>query len=202
MAEQTKKNIVITGVTKGLGLAMTEYFQSPSHLDISNDSEVAAWADTVHENFGPADFLINNASIINTNARLWEISADEFDKVVDINIKGTVNCIRHFVPQMVKKGAGVIVNFSSTWGKSVSSEVAPYCCTKWGIEGLSKSLALELPSPMTCVPLNPGIINTDMLQTTFGNHASAYCTPKQWVQKAGPMILKINRNMNGKSLDV
>ncbi len=172
-----KKTIVITGATAGLGLAMTEYFQEHSHcvigcgrnsskidalnekyaaekskkrffvVDISNDSEVAAWTESVIKDFGPIDLLINNAGLINNNAKLWEISAEEFDKVIDVNIKGTTNCIRHFVPHMLKAKKGVIVNFTSTWGKSVSPEVAPYCCSKWGMEGLSKSLALELPPP-------------------------------------------------------
>ena len=226
---KASKTIVITGVTAGLGLAMCEYFVEKSHVvigcgrradkidymnkqfskekgqflcvDVSSDEEVEEWAKTVLQQFGPPDLLINNAGIINRNERLWNISAQEFDKVIDVNIKGTANCIRHFVPSMVEAQKGVIVNFSSTWGKTVSGEVAPYCCTKWGIEGLSKALAMELPPPMACVPLNPGVINTDMLQTTFGNSAKYHMTPEKWAKNAGDLILSIDRSFNGKSLD-
>lgn len=224
------KVIVITGVTAGLGQSMCEYFIKESHIvigcgrskakldklnekypeeqakfyavDVSKDDEVEAWSKQVLQAYGPPDFLLNNAGMVNENQKLWNISSAEFDKVIDVNIKGPVNCIRHFVPSMVQAKRGVIVNFSSTWGKSVSPEVAPYCCSKWGIEGLSKAMALELPAPLVCVPLNPGMINTDMLQTTFGESARRNMSPEQWIKRAGPLILSIDRSMNGKSLDV
>ena len=62
---------------------------------------------------------------------------------------------------MVDKRRGVIVNFSSGWGRSTDAEVAPYCATKWAIEGMTQALSQELPPGMAAVPLNPGIINTD-----------------------------------------
>jgi len=70
--------------------------------------------------------FLNNAGLINRNARLWEIGAGEFSQVVDVNLKGVANVIRHFVPAMVKNKSGVIVNFSSGWGRSTDAEVAPY----------------------------------------------------------------------------
>ena len=86
--------------------------------------------------------------------------------MIDVNIKGVANVLRHFVPAMIERGRGVIVNFSSGWGAPSSAEVAPYCATKWAIEGLTRALAEELPG-MAAVPLNPGIIDTDMLRTAL-----------------------------------
>ena len=86
---------------------------------------------------------------------------------MDVNIKGTVNVIRHFVPAMVERRRGVIVNFSSGWGRSTRAEVAPYCATKWAIEGFTQALAQELPPGMAAVPLNPGIINTEHVAKLF-----------------------------------
>ena len=80
----------------------------------------------------------------------------EFTRLVDVNVRGVQNVIRHFVPAMVAKRKGVIVNLSSGWGRSTSPEVAPYCATKWAIEGLTQALADELPAGMAAVPLNPG----------------------------------------------
>ena len=120
------------------------------------------------------DLLLNNAATINPNAPLWKVSADEFSYVIDVNIKGVANVIRHFVPRMIERGSGVIVNFSSGWGRSTSPEVAPYCATKWAIEGLTRALAQELPAGMAAIPLNPGIINTDMLQSCFGESADDF----------------------------
>jgi NAD(P)-dependent dehydrogenase (short-subunit alcohol dehydrogenase family) len=101
---------------------------------------------------------------------------------------------------MVARRRGVIVNFSSGWGRSVSPEVAPYCATKYAIEGLTLALAEELPEGMAAVPLNPGIINTDMLQSCFGAEAGRYPTPERWAKTAVPFLLGLGAKDNGKSL--
>ena len=225
--------IAITGVSTGLGLAMVKWYTSRGHVvlgcarstqkisqlndefckgnkpkqftvvDIVNEADVKRWSEETISCFGAPTLLLNNASVTNNNLSLWQISAEEFNKVIDINIKGTTNVIRHFVPEMIKAGKGVVVNFSSGWGRSVSPHVAPYCASKWAIEGLSKALALELPAPLTCVPLNPGMINTPMLQTSFGKQGAAMQeTPEKWAQTACPFILSIDRSQNGRSLTV
>jgi NAD(P)-dependent dehydrogenase (short-subunit alcohol dehydrogenase family) len=227
--EQTKRLILITGTTKGLGLAMAEKFIALGHtivgcgrseneiaklskhfgrphdfeaVDVSSDSMVKRWAARVLAELGTPDLLINNAATINKLAPLWDIPAEEFSSTIDINIKGVANVIRHFVPAMIKRGTGVIVNFSSGWGRSTSAGVAPYCATKYAIEGLTKALAHDLPAGMVAVPLNPGIINTEMLQTCFGRSASAYPEPKDWADDAVPFILGLGQKDNGQSLDV
>ena len=224
------KQIVITGVSRGLGLAMVEGFIEHGHVvhgcgrseaaidslrkrfgppctfhtvDVSNDNAVAAWANHVFaalEHSGRIDLLLNNAAIINRNAPLWEVPAGEFDQVIDVNIKGVANVVRHFAPRMIQCKHGVIVNFSSGWGRSVSAEVAPYCATKWAIEGLTKALADELPVGMAAIPLNPGIINTDMLQSCFGENASSYPDARQWAAQAVPFLLRLGPRENGQSL--
>jgi NAD(P)-dependent dehydrogenase (short-subunit alcohol dehydrogenase family) len=222
-----KKIILITGVTRGLGRAMAEEFIRLGHVvigcgrsekeiarlqnqfaapndfavtNVADDSHVAAWAKRVLASHGPPDLLLNNAALVNGNAKLWEVPAQEFSDVIDVNLKGTTNVIRHFVSAMVERGSGVIVNFSSGWGRSTDAEVAPYCATKWAIEGLTQALAQELPSGMAAVPLNPGIIDTDMLRSCFGNSASSYPTPQTWAKTAVPFLLKINPVDNGRPL--
>jgi NAD(P)-dependent dehydrogenase (short-subunit alcohol dehydrogenase family) len=171
-------------------------------LDVSSDEEVKSWASAVLASHGPPDLLLNNAGVINRNAPLWKVSAREFNQVVDVNLKGVANVIRHFVPAMVKRQSGVIVNLSSGWGRSTDAEVAPYCATKWAIEGLTQSLAQELPSGMAAIPLNPGIINTDMLRSCFGGSASSYPSPEEWAKVAVPFLLKLGPDDNGKPLTV
>jgi NAD(P)-dependent dehydrogenase (short-subunit alcohol dehydrogenase family) len=224
-----RRRIVLTGVSRGLGRAMCEGFVAGGHVvlgcarsaeaiaalarrfgppsrfdavDVSRDAEVRAWAATILAD-GPApDFLINNAAVINPNARLWKVPAEEFSQVVDVNIKGVVNVIRHFVPAMIARGEGVIVNFSSYWGRSGSADVAPYCATKWAIEGLTAALAEELPKGMAAVPLNPGVIDTDMLRSCFGDAARSYLGAAQWAEAAVPFILSLGPQHNGRQLTV
>ena len=223
------KLIVITGVSRGLGLALTEKFIELGHtvlgcarsseaveklnqkyssphnftcLDVANDDRVKAWATEMLANYSPPDLLINNAGVTNHLAPLWNVSNEEFSQVIDVNIKGTANVIRHFVPAMIARKSGIIVNLSSGWGRSTSPEVAPYCASKWAIEGLTRSLARELPGGMAAVPLNPGIIHTDMLEISFGEDAASYTSVKAWVQKAVPFLLKLKPSDNGKPLTV
>jgi NAD(P)-dependent dehydrogenase (short-subunit alcohol dehydrogenase family) len=221
--------VVITGVSRGLGRALALEMArqghtlagcgrsvravdalagelGPSHrlgaVDVRSDQEVREWANAVLETMGPPDLLLNNAGVINRSAPLWELSAEEFSEVIDVNIKGVANVIRHFAPAMIRRGQGVIINFSSGWGRSSDAEVAPYCASKWAIEGLTQSLAHELPSGMAAVPLNPGIINTEMLQSCFGGSASAYPSAEEWARTAVPFLLGLGPQHNGRPLTV
>ncbi len=221
--------ILVTGCTRGLGRAMAQGFIQQGHtvvgcgrnaklveelrntwgsphrvdvVDVAQDDQVQQWAQAVLESHGAPELLINSAALINRNAPLWEVPPEEFSAVVDVNIKGIYHVIRHFVPAMIRQGRGVIVNFSSTWGRTTSPEVAPYCATKWAVEGLNQALAQELPQGMATVALNPGVINTDMLQSCFGASASAYPSPEQWARQAVPFLLKLGPRNNGDSLTV
>jgi NAD(P)-dependent dehydrogenase (short-subunit alcohol dehydrogenase family) len=119
---------------------------------------------------------------------------------VDVNVKGVANVVRAFVPAMIRRGSGVVVNFSSGWGRATSPEVAPYCASKWAIEGLTRALAQELPRGLAAVPLNPGIIDTDMLRSCFGADAAAYAEPREWAEKTVPFLLELGPRHNGQAL--
>jgi NAD(P)-dependent dehydrogenase (short-subunit alcohol dehydrogenase family) len=132
---------------------------------------VRAWAAEVLSG-GPPGLLVNNAATINRNAPLWKVPAKEFSRVINVNVKGVVNVVRHFLPAMIERGSGVVVNFSSWWGREGEAEVAPYCATKWAIEGLTRAMAAELPRGLAAVPVIPGIIDTAMLRNCFGADAA------------------------------
>ena len=223
------KLIVITGATRGLGRALVPRFvaagytvvgcgRSQKHvdeleklfpaphafevIDVREDRSVWGWAQEVLRSHGPPDLLVNNAAVMNTPAPLWNVPAAEFDRLIDVNVKGVANVIRAFVPAMVERKSGVIVNLSSGWGRSTSPEVAPYCASKYAIEGLTKALAQELPAGMAAVPLNPGVIDTDMLRQAWSDGASAYPKADEWAERAAPFLLALGAKDNGKSLSV
>ncbi|XP_009771431.1 NADPH-dependent pterin aldehyde reductase-like [Nicotiana tabacum] len=172
------------------------------NVDVSLNSSVEELARAVMEKKGVPDIIVNSAGTINRNNKLWEVPAEEFDSVIDTNIKGTANVLRHFIPLMLEKKQGVIINMSSSWGRSAAAQVAPYCTSKWAIEGLTRSVAKELPPGMAAVALNPGVIYTDMLQSCFGSSASLYQTPESWAPNAANMILNLTAADNGASLSV
>src|SRR5215510_16264379 len=143
-----RKLVLLTGVTRGLGRAMADEFIREGHtvlgcgrsekeiealrkthrephefysVDVSLNEAVKSWASLMLTRHGAPDLLLNNAALINKNALLWEVSAEEFSDVIDVNIKGVVNVIRHFVPPMIERGSGVIVNFSSGLGRATDA---------------------------------------------------------------------------------
>jgi len=222
-----RKVIVITGCTRGLGRALAGCLAERGHtvvgcgrsrsgvhelhrtfgfphsftvVDVSSDLQVRAWAKQVLANYGPPDMLINNAGAANSPRPLWEVSSEEFSRVVDVNIKGIANTVRYFVPAMIQCRKGVVVNFSSEWGRTTSAGVAPYCGSKWAVEGLTKALAMELPEGLTAVAYSPGIVCTDMLRLCFGDAAAQYPSPEQWAEKATPHLLSLGAKQNGRSL--
>lgn len=226
---KASKIIVLTGCTRGLGRALLDQFAEQGHtvigcgrskdgihhlksdfgkphdfsvVDIADRQSVESWAGRVIAEFGAPDLLINNAAVMNVPRSLWQIPAEEFDQLIDVNIKGTYHTIRSFVPSMVARKSGVIVNFSSGWGRSVDAEVAPYCATKWAIEGLTLALAEELPGGMAAVPLNPGVIDTEMLRKCWGENAASAYKPAAWGKVAANLILSLGPEQNGEQLAV
>jgi NAD(P)-dependent dehydrogenase (short-subunit alcohol dehydrogenase family) len=223
------KVIVITGATRGLGGALVPQFAAGGHtvwgcgrsadhvadlkrtfgdphdfaaVDVRDGPAVTAWADRLLARSGPPDLLINNAAVMTDPAPLWQVPADRFDALIDVNVKGVANVIRAFVPAMVARGRGVIVNLSSGWGRSTSPEVAPYCASKYAVEGLTLALAQELPRGMAAVPLNPGVIDTDMLRQAWADDAGAYPKAEVWAKRAAPFLLGLGPKDNGRSLTV
>lgn len=221
------RKVVITGVSRGLGRAMVDGFirlgwtvtgcclsdkaveelrqacpapHAFERVDVANDAEVAAFCEGILASQGAPDLVLNNAAIINPNAPLWQISPEDIASILNINIKGTIAMIRGLAPAMISRGSGVIVNFSSGWGRSASPEVAPYCATKWAIEGLSQAAAQETGGKIAIVALNPGIINTEMLRSCFGEAAASYPDALAWAEKAVPFLAALTVKDNGKAL--
>lgn len=222
------KLVVITGVSQGLGRAMTEQFIELGHtvigcarneqaieqlkkefgephnfaiVDVTNEARVQAWSEEIRSIYSPPDILINNAGFAPVPAPLWAVKSEEFNKAMDVNIKGVANVIRHFVPAMVQRNSGVIINISSGLGRYTKPNVVPYATTKWAIEGMTRGLAQELPSGMAAIPLWPGAIQTLALEIFYGKEvAKNYITPQKWAKTAVPYMLQIGPSDNGKPL--
>jgi len=222
-------NILITGVSRGLGQALCHEYARQGHtlagcarsaaaverlqdtlgqdhrfdaVNLGDDKAVQIWITELEKKWGVPDLVINNAAVIADNAPLWEVPLEEFKQVVDINITAVFSVIRHVLPAMIARRSGVIANISSGWGRSVSADVAVYCASKWAIEGMTQALAQDLPDGLAAVPVNPGIINTEMLQSCFGDGANDAPTPEAWAKKAAPLFVGLGPKDNGQQRTV
>ena len=150
-AEQTVAEIVAAG---------SEAFAVQG--DVANAAQVEAVVKTTQEKFGRVDILVNNAGVTRDKLIL-RMTEDDWDAVLDTNLKGAFFCARYVAPVMLKQKSGVIVNVGSVVGKVGGAGQVNYSASKAGLVGLTKSLAKELGSRNIRVnAVAPGFIETDM----------------------------------------
>ncbi len=135
---------------------------------VTSSADVKRMVDTTIQKYGGVHILINNAGILRPT-RIIDIEEDEWDLVINVNLKGTYLCSRAVLPHMRKAGWGRIVNFSSTAGKSVSTiGGAHYTAAKAAILGFSRALAKEeAKNGITSNSVCPGLIDTEMVRGTI-----------------------------------
>ena len=130
--------------------------------NIAKFEDTKSMATKIIEEFGKIDILVNNAGITKDNL-LMRMKEEDFDKVINVNLKGTFNMTKNVISYMMKKRSGRIVNISSVVGVSGNSGQANYAASKAGIIGFTKSVAKELASRnILANAVAPGFIETDM----------------------------------------
>lgn len=187
------KTVLITGSSKGIGAATAilfaqkgynvvinynESYETASLLcrslssngysvmalkaNVANRLEVELMVKETLYRFGSLDILVNNAGIAH-QALLTDTDEIDFDRIIDVNLKGVFNCCKAVIPSMVSRQSGKIINISSMWGQVGASCEAAYSASKAGVLGLTKALAKELaPSGITVNAIAPGLIETGM----------------------------------------
>ena len=130
--------------------------------DVSDFDVAKEMITSVKKEFGSIDILVNNAGITKDNL-IMKMSEEEFDKVIEVNLKGAFNCMKHVSRIMLKQRYGHIINMSSVSGVMGNAGQVNYCASKAGIIGMTKSLARELGSRgITVNAIAPGFIETEM----------------------------------------
>lgn len=131
--------------------------------DVSNSSDVKKMFDYCLKTFGTVDCLINNAGI-SCEGLLTDISEDEWDNVIDVNLKSVFLCSKEALKTMISNHSGSIINITSMWGVTGGSYETVYSASKAGIIGLTRALAKEVgPSGINVNAIAPGVIMTDMM---------------------------------------
>ena len=172
----TPRTALVTGGASGLGAASAERLRADGVqvmtldlrdadvcVDVTDDDALQRAADRI----GPVDVLINCAGIIGPNTPLLETDPADWRRVFDVNVLGTVNTMRHFVPGMRDRGWGRVVNFASMAGKDGNPNLSIYSATKAAVIALTKSAGKELATTGVLVNVvAPAVIATPMNDNT------------------------------------
>ena len=135
------------------------------HLDVSNESEVENVTNEIVDKYGKLDILVNNAGIAGVNKPPHEISEEEWDQVMDINVKGVFYCTKHAIPYMKKNRSGSIIHLSSIYGIISAADIPPYHASKGAVRLMAKTEALFYARDNIRVnSLHPGYIWTPLVE--------------------------------------
>lgn len=143
--------------------------------DVSDFQSCEAMAKDIVKTHGRLDILVNNAGITRDNL-IMKMKEEDFDAVLNVNLKGTFNTIRHFSRQMLKQKSGKIINISSVSGILGNAGQVNYAASKAGVIGLTKTMARELCSRgITVNAVAPGFVDTEMTEVLSGDIKEAAC---------------------------
>ena len=174
--------------------------------DISNSSEVDHLIKSTIDKFKSIDILINNAGIVYVK-KLIDTSEDEWDRTIDINLKGSFLCTRAALPFMINNRSGVIINVSSGAGKTGFPDISAYCASKFGVIGLTESVAWEVANyNIRVMAICPGEVDTKMQQDVdpdyYRNNKHKMLQPRTVAQKIVEMIFEERQYHNGQSVEI
>jgi NADP-dependent 3-hydroxy acid dehydrogenase YdfG len=132
-------------------------------LDVTERTDVSAFAETAREAFGRVDVIVNNAGVMPLSL-MSSLQVDEWDRMVDVNIKGVLYGIAAVLPEMRARGSGHIINIASIGALTVSPTAAVYCATKFAVRAISDGLRQENDRiRVTCI--HPGVVESELADT-------------------------------------
>jgi len=138
--------------------------------DVSNENDVRSLVEETVKTFGRLDYAFNNAGAVEDPAPFASKTSSLFDKIMNVNVKGTWLSMKYEIPQMLKNGGGALVNNSSVFGVIANPQLPLYTASKHAVLGLTKAAALEYAKAGIRInAIAPGAIETEMMEQSIGN---------------------------------
>ncbi|RZA00002.1 MAG: SDR family oxidoreductase, partial [Sphingobacteriaceae bacterium] len=131
--------------------------------DVSSEQQIIEASEKVYAHFGSVHYLVNNAGI-QRYGTVTDTTSDEWDEVMNVNLKSNFLCAKYFIPYMQKAGKGVVINVASVQSFVSQRNVAAYTTAKTAVLGLTRSIAIDFAPAIRCVAVCPGTIDTPMLR--------------------------------------
>ena len=172
-------------------------------LDVTDDRQAESVSKEVCEELGSIDILVNNAGVIVYDKPVWETTLEEWNFIMDTNLKGTFLTCKAVLPYMMQKGAGYIINIGSSSGKEPDDEYGPYAASKWGVVGYTASLAKSLIGQGIIVNgINPTWVDTDMARAYIPEGDPDWVTQNEISDAVIYLLTKAPKAMTGKFIDI
>lgn len=169
--------------------------------DITSRKDITDMFEKTVKKFGKIDILVNNAGVLFDYGPFMEMKDKNIDKMVGINLLGTIHCTKEVVPHMKRNGSGLIVNISSVAGKHGFADLAVYCATKFGVIGFTESLAQELEDEKIAVyAICPAATQTKMWEQISDKKAEH--VPEDVALEIMDLIKNMKKIPGGKAIDV
>ena len=167
---------VVGAIRAGAGAA--EFVRT----DVKRDADIRRMIEAAERAFGRVDVLVNNAGVENAKADV-DTSEEEWDHVLDVNLKGVFLCTKHAIVAMRRAGGGSIINISSVFGLVGSAGFAAYHASKGGVRLLTKSTALaHATENIRCNSIHPGVIETPMLTNLIDRSEDPAAARAEWLK--------------------
>jgi 3-oxoacyl-[acyl-carrier protein] reductase len=167
--------------------------------DVTREDDVRKVVNNTIKKFGKVDVLVNNAGA-GLRKYLWETKAEEYEEIMDVNVKGVFFYMKHVIPEMENHG-GLIINISSGAGKTGIPTLSVYCASKFAVIGFTEAAAREVGKDIKIVALCPASVDTGMFKRLFPEER-ADLEPEEVAQKIADICVHPEKYNSGQSIEL